>query len=58
MDAQATPGDVWNRGVGESRGKYIVNVNTRDAYRDDAFELLAQTMEKHDGTGLAYADCV
>ena len=58
MDAQATPGEVWNRGVGESRGKYIVNVNTRDAYRDDAFELLAQTMEKHDGTGLAYADCV
>jgi len=58
MDAQATPGEVWNRGVGESRGKYIVNVNTKDAYRDDAFELLAQIMEKHDGTGLAYADCV
>jgi len=58
MDAQATPGEVWNRGVDESRGKYIVNVNTKDAYRDDAFELLAQIMEKHDGTGLAYADCV
>jgi glycosyltransferase involved in cell wall biosynthesis len=50
--------EAWNRGVKEARGRYIVNANTDDAHRNDAFERLLDLMEKHPETGLAYADCL
>ena len=50
--------EAWNRGVKEARGRYIVNANTDDAHRKDAFERLTELMEQHPETGLAYADCV
>jgi glycosyltransferase involved in cell wall biosynthesis len=50
--------EAWNRGVREARGTYVVNANTDDAHRNDAFERLAQAMEKEPETGLAYADCL
>ena len=50
--------EAWNRGVREARGQYIVNANTDDAHRDDAFEMLVHAMEQNQGVGLAYGDCI
>ncbi len=57
-DQRETLYEAWNRGVQEARGRYIVNANTDDAHRDDAFELLFDLLEKENQVGLAYADCV
>jgi glycosyltransferase involved in cell wall biosynthesis len=48
---------AWNRGIGLSRGKYIVNTNTDDTLRDDALELLAASLEAHPSADLAFANC-
>lgn len=49
---------AWNRGLALARGRYWVNANTDDALRDDALEMLAAALEKHDDCALAYADTV
>lgn len=57
-EARETLYEAWNRGVKVARGRYIVNANTDDAHRKDAFECLFEMMERHPDMGLAYADCV
>jgi glycosyltransferase involved in cell wall biosynthesis len=47
----------WNRAIGISKGRYIVNTNTDDSLRDDALELLAVSLNAHPSADLAYADC-
>ncbi len=46
---------AWNRAVGMARGKYVVNANTDDSRRPDAFEVLLAGMEAHPDADLAYA---
>jgi FkbM family methyltransferase len=46
---------AWNRAVKLARGKYVVNANTDDSRRPDAFEILLHGMEAHPDADLAYA---
>jgi glycosyltransferase involved in cell wall biosynthesis/predicted Zn-dependent protease len=46
---------AWNRAVKLARGKYVVNANTDDSRRPDAFEVLLAAMEKHTDADLAYS---
>jgi len=46
---------AWNRAVKLARGKYVVNANTDDSRRPDAFEVLLAAMEKHADADLAYS---
>jgi glycosyltransferase involved in cell wall biosynthesis/MoaA/NifB/PqqE/SkfB family radical SAM enzyme/GT2 family glycosyltransferase len=48
---------AWNRGIEASCGKYITNANTDDSHRPDALEKLANALETHPETDLAYAHC-
>ena len=50
--------EAWNRGVKAARGKYVVNANTDDGHRKDAFERLAQCLEANPGASIAYGDIV
>ena len=50
--------EAWNRGVNAARGKYVVNANTDDGHRKDAFESLAQCLEANPGASIAYGDIV
>lgn len=49
---------AWNRALEMARGRYVVNANTDDSRRSDAFEKLAEAMNDHPEAALAYADCV
>ena len=46
---------AWNRGVKMARGRYVVNANTDDSRRPDAFQILLEAMEAHPEAELAYA---
>ena len=46
---------AWNRGVKLSRGRFVVNANTDDSRRPDAFQILLEAMETHQDADLAYA---
>jgi len=46
---------AWNRAVKLARGKYVVNANTDDSRRPDAFGILLRGMEAHPDADLAYA---
>ena len=46
---------AWNRAVKLARGKYVVNANTDDSRRPDAFEILLRGMEAHTDADIAYA---
>ena len=46
---------AWNRAVKLARGKYVVNANTDDSRRPDAFEVLLAAMEKYPDADLAYS---
>ena len=50
--------EAWNRGVNAARGKYVVNANTDDGHRKDAFESLAQCLEANPKASIAYGDIV
>ncbi len=45
----------WNRAAGIAAGQYMVNANTDDRRRADAFERLADALDAT-GAGIAYAD--
>jgi glycosyltransferase involved in cell wall biosynthesis len=47
---------AWNRGIKLARGKYIINANTDDRHRNDAFELLINELENDKSVDLVYGD--
>jgi hypothetical protein len=47
---------AWNRGIEAATGTYITNANTDDRHRFDAFEKMAQVLDRHNEAGLVYAD--
>jgi glycosyltransferase involved in cell wall biosynthesis len=46
----------WNRGIENSRGKYITNANTDDRHRHDAFEILSRHLDENPQLDIVYAD--
>jgi FkbM family methyltransferase len=49
---------AWNRGIKASQGRYITNANTDDRLRQDAFEVMVNTLEAHPEIALVYADVI
>lgn len=47
---------AWNRAIGMARGRFLTNANTDDRHRADAFERMADMLDKHPDVGLVYAD--
>ncbi len=47
---------AWNRAVKYARGKYLINTNTDDRLRNDAFEVLSNILDRNSDLGLVYAD--
>ena len=48
---------AWNRAAQIARGKYLVNANTDDGWRTDAFEVLAEALDENSDADLAYSHC-
>jgi len=46
----------WNRGAQAASGKYLVNANTDDRLRQDALEIMADTLEANEHIGAIYID--
>ena len=57
-DTRETVYAAWNRAIKAATGKYITNANTDDRHRKDAFEVMANTLEKNPDISLAYADVI
>ncbi|MGD9046103.1 MAG: tetratricopeptide repeat protein, partial [Desulfobacterales bacterium] len=49
---------AWNRGIKASQGKYITNANTDDRLRNDALEVMVNTLETLPEISLVYADVI
>jgi len=53
---------AWNRAVAASHGRFLVLAQPEDRHRDDAFEILAEELERPPSAGprpaLAYADAL
>ncbi len=50
---------AWNRGIKIASGKYITNANTDDRLKENAFEILADELDKNPDVALVHADmCV
>jgi glycosyltransferase involved in cell wall biosynthesis/ADP-heptose:LPS heptosyltransferase/SAM-dependent methyltransferase/predicted O-methyltransferase YrrM len=49
---------AWNRGIKAASGRYITNANTDDRHRQDALELMADTLDQKPGISLVYADVI
>jgi tetratricopeptide (TPR) repeat protein len=49
---------AWNRGIKAASGKYITNANTDDRLRQDALEVMVNTLEAHPEIALVYADVI
>jgi tetratricopeptide (TPR) repeat protein len=49
---------AWNRGIEASQGKYITSANTDDRLRQDAFEVMVNTLEASPEIALVYADVI
>lgn len=47
---------AWNRGIKAAHGKYLVNANTDDRLRKDAYEIMARELDAHPETALVYGD--
>ncbi len=47
---------AWNRGVKAASGRYITNANTDDRHRNDAYEIMANMLDKNPDISLVYAD--
>jgi GT2 family glycosyltransferase len=47
---------AWNRAIKISQGQYIINANTDDRLRIDAYEVMANVLELHQDIALVYAD--
>lgn len=47
---------AWNIGIKAASGKYITNANSDDRHRKDAFEIMADLLEKEQDVDFVYAD--
>ncbi|MFH0882573.1 MAG: glycosyltransferase [bacterium] len=47
---------AWNRGIVESRGRYITNANTDDRHHPEALETIANALDQHPDISLIYSD--
>ncbi|NUN71131.1 MAG: glycosyltransferase [Bacteroidetes bacterium] len=47
---------AWNRGIRSARGRFITNANTDDRLRKDAYERLADHLDRHPDVGAVFAD--
>ncbi|MBC7705317.1 MAG: glycosyltransferase [Rhodoferax sp.] len=47
---------TWNRAIAMAKGKYLTNANVDDRHRCDAFERLADELDRAPEIALAYAD--
>jgi GT2 family glycosyltransferase len=47
---------AWNRGILAAVGKYITNANTDDRHAQNAFERMAEILDKKQDISLVYAD--
>ncbi len=54
--ARETIYKAWNRGIKEASGKYITNANTDDRHKENALEILADTLDEENSVVLVYAD--
>ena len=57
-DKRETVYAAWNRGIKAATGKYITNANTDDRHRNDAYEIMVQTLENNSNVSLVYADVI
>jgi tetratricopeptide (TPR) repeat protein/glycosyltransferase involved in cell wall biosynthesis len=57
-DRRETVYAAWNRGIKAASGKYITNANTDDRLRQDALEVMVNTLESHSEIVLVYADVI
>jgi len=48
--------EAWNRGIVIAEGKYITNANTDDRHKEDALEIMANTLDEKNSIALVYAD--
>lgn len=48
---------AWNRGIDMAQGEYLINANTDDRLREDAYALLAGALDDNPQVGLVYGDC-
>lgn len=46
----------WNRAIRVASGEYLINANTDDQSRVDAFEIMANTLDHNLKTALVYSD--
>jgi len=49
---------AWNRGIKIAHGKYVTNANTDDRHCPDAFERMANILERRPDIALVYADAI
>jgi glycosyltransferase involved in cell wall biosynthesis len=47
---------AWNRAVKVARGTFLTNANTDDRHRDDALEIMAETLLANPDAALVYGD--
>ncbi len=47
---------AWNRAVQVARGTFLTNANTDDRHREDALEIMAETLLANPDVALAYGD--
>jgi glycosyltransferase involved in cell wall biosynthesis len=47
---------AWNRAIMLSQGEFITNANSDDRHHPEALEIMANTLDKHSGVDLVYAD--
>ena len=55
-EARETVYAAWNRGIQAARGCYLTNSNTDDRHRRDAFERMAEELERNPDIAVVYAD--
>lgn len=56
LQQKTTVYGAWNEGIILASGKYITNANTDDRHREDALEIMAQSLESMADIVLVYAD--
>ena len=47
---------AWNRAVSVTRGTFLTNANTDDRHREDALEIMSETLQVNPDVGLVYGD--
>ena len=47
---------AWNRGIKIAKGEFITNSNTDDRLKNDAYEVLLNTLQNNEDVALVYAD--